>query len=258
MPAAEQPRKKPLCDEARLSVLVRAWQRAPPDLKDEWWREFVNESAAWIMAIVCSFKTDLSGIGSYEDVRSEIFLHLHNKVLSAYRHGKGRLFSLITFSTQNYIRTLLERQRRLSQHYLVLEEDDLQRQSATLPEVYGLATEIRQRLDHFTARGKDGFDFFITRNLVVECYWREGGLGGVSPSVEQIALIVQRIVALPADLALAQTRRALLLLQKELADFRGRPSLYRAEAGTDRLLECLPLEQAPSPSQAEAFDFSWQ
>ena len=90
-------------------------------------------------------------------------------------------------------------------------------------------------------------------------YWERGrGRGGLYPSVEQIAGIVEEIVSLPAEEALEQTRTAVVLLQKELADFRGRPSLYRGEPGTDRLLECLSADGASSRSRVEHFDFSWQ
>jgi hypothetical protein len=231
MMADVQPQKKPLCDEARLAMLVRAWQRAPAGLKEEWWRAFVNESADWIMAIIRSFKRHLSSLGSHEDIRAEVILHLHNRVLPAYRYGRGRLFSLVTIAAQNYIRTLLERQQRISRHYVTVSESEQEWALSSAPEVYGLATEIRERLDHFTAPDPDDFEFFPVRNLVVYAYGQRGGsrAGVASPTPEQIAQIVAEIVSLPAPLALQKTTLAINQLQKELADFRGRPSLYSGD-----------------------------
>jgi hypothetical protein len=271
--ALEQPaRKKPLCDEARLSVLVRAWQGAPPGLKEEWWALFVNETADWLLAIIRSFRGDLRCLGSHEDIRADLVLHLHNRVLSAYRPGRGKLYSLVTVACQNYIRTLLEKAQRLSQRYILatdyLNHCDTEPEFDSLefahePEVYEINFEIRERLARYTALNGD-IEFYLVRNLVV--YWYGRGGGRHPPTLEQIAASVAEVCFVPTDRALIQTRAAVNQLQNELAEFRGRPSLYRNlyrnQLANEPQSESLPLEsESNCESNCEAFaplDFSWQ
>lgn len=221
-------------------MLVRAWQRAPAGLEAEWWALFVNETADWLCAIIRSFKRDLSSLGSIQDIRAELVLHLHDRVLPAYRPGRGKLFSLVTFACHNYIRTLLEKAARFHKHYVsaaTFADDPAEPEvdslgAAVQPEVYSLPAEIRERLDHYTAPGED-FDFFLVRNLVVYAYTRGGR---VLPTLEQISQIVSEIVSLPLPEAYEQTEAAVIMLKNELADFRGRPSLHRAEPATNRTI----------------------
>ena len=190
MLASCPPRKKLLCDEERLSVLIRAWQQAPPSLKDEWWEQFVNESADWLMAIIRSFKCDLTSLGCHEDVRAEILLHLHNRVLPAFRLGKGRLYSLVTVSVNNYILTLLEKAGRYTSRNIAIDffgTDPEVFGRCHEPEVYSFAAEIRQRLEHFTARNGDS-EFFLVKNILVYAHTQLGRGGpGQYLTAEEVA-----------------------------------------------------------------------
>jgi hypothetical protein len=226
--------RKNLCDEARLSVLVRAWQRAPPGLADEWWAVFCNETADWLFAIIRDFKIDLSALGSASDIRAELVLHLHDKVLPAYRHARGKLFSLVTKSCQNYIFSMLEKQRRQARRYVSASSYSLDDSPAAEPEIDAIVWlepeigsvpfEIRESIELFTAPRED-FELWLTANLVVYALGRDMGRAPL-PTLAQIAKIVGAIIHIPEGRALRQTRAALVELQKVLSDFRGRPSLY--------------------------------
>lgn len=252
-------RKRPLCDEARLSILVRAWQLAPPAIKTELWRSFVTETADWLFAIVRSFRADLSPVGTADDIRAELVLHLHDKVLPAYRPAKGKLYSLVTFSCQKYILTLLEKQNRLRRHYVLAADyhetfSDADAEVDAFvwlePEVYGDCAEIRERIDLFTAPREDG-EFWLVCNLVVYAHERDRGRGSPPLEVAQIADVIAGIVGLSPAVALTRTEAALFLLRKTLGDFRGRPSLYAGEDLIDQSFN-------DTTQSAFAFDYSWQ
>jgi len=239
----------PIFDEEALSALVLAWQEASCERQAAIWREIVEQTSDYLLTVIRSFKGDLRPLGTHEEIRAELVLKLH-RVLSHYHPDRGRLFSLVTVSCLNHLRTLIEKVARWRMRHLSVDfstSDPEVFGSYVQPEIYGLGAEIRARLDHFTESNGD-FEFFLVRNLVVYCYGREGGASRwVPPTLEQIAGIVEEIVSLPADRALEQTRVALELLRNELSDFS--PTHLRAsEPGR-------PAKRSVAPGNGE-FDSS--
>ncbi len=250
-----------LYKKGRLSVLVRAWQKAPAGgLKDEWWALFCNETADWLFAIIRSFRADLSPLGSADDIRVELVLHLHQKVLPAYRPGRGRLFSLVTAACHRYILTLLDKQRRQARRHVAAAnyaDDDAPAAEPEIdaivwlePEVGSVPFEIRERIELFTAPRAD-FELWLTANLLVYALGRDRGRAPL-PTLEQIARIVSEIVSIPEGRAFTLTRAAMIELQKLLSDFRGRPSLYV------RNTNALQMQHAEPVARSLEFDYSWQ
>jgi hypothetical protein len=240
---------------SRLLIADRVGSLQGPDLYEIrvlWWALFCNATVGWLDAIIGSFKGDLSVLGSVQEVRSQLLLHLHNKVLPAYRPGRGKLYSLVTFAARTYILSLLEKQRRFCQRYLPLAEvaywtgaealgceselDALGLEFATEPEVYSELSELRERSDYFTS-ARD--ELFLVRNVIVMALMREGKGVPLVPTLAQLSSFVAQIVSLPQERALEQTAAALDLLREELSDFRGSAPSYASkpatESATDRL-----------------------
>jgi DNA-directed RNA polymerase specialized sigma24 family protein len=222
---------KPLFDETRLAGLVTRWQEAIEDERPQIWQEIVEQAIEFLYAVIRSNRVDLRALGSHQEICSELVLKLH-RVLSKYRPGRGRLFSLLERSLQNHCCTLLQKHYRYTLRYQVNSDFVDAHDPHVTPEVYSLAAEIRARLEHYTAPNGD-FEWMIIRQVLVFGFTGEGAGGpGASGLPDRVSAIVAKLCKLSPEAARARTLQAVECLRDSLKDLRGRPAQARVNDDT--------------------------
>ena len=162
-------------DESRVSALALAWQQTEDaEGKARLWAEIVAESRNLLLSIICSYKRPLDTGGTREEILSELTLRLH-RLLRYFKPAKGKVYSFLVRCSLNYLSTLRDRAWRYTSRYTVADLSSWDAHTALTVEhkVYSRPFEIREALDHYSRPDSD-FEFFLTRNLVLYAYQREG------------------------------------------------------------------------------------
>ena len=204
-------------DEARVSELVLSWQKTTDEeAKAELWAQIVAECKNCLLAIIYTYKWPLADVGTHDEILSELVLRLH-KLLDYFKPERGRFYSFLVRCSLNYLSSLRDKAWRYTNKYTVTDftGGDEPLVPVSQPQVYSRAYEIRERLEHFT-RPESDFEFFLTRNLVLYAYQREGRRK--PPTSEEITNVVAEICRLSPQDAQARTNEALQLLRRELRD----------------------------------------